>query len=459
MIFVFSFLAGGFAYLGFAPNSIWVAPIISLFTLNQLLNDRRSMKRIVLSQAFGLGLLLPTQIWTGTYVGNAPWILLAVIQSFLFWPFAIRFGRNKQINTLLFAFSAVLVELLLRTLPFTGFGWSRLSFTQINGPLAAIYPLLGCAGVIFTMAYLGAVRRVLPIFLISLVILGLNHIPILDKSGSSMKIALVQGGVKELGLNFNATPKEVFNSHLAATVEGVQPNTVDLIIWPENAVDVDIYQNPDVRKSIVELSNNLKTPILIGGITHANDQLKNISVLFSPDISSVYTKRYLTPFGEYIPLRPFLKKFSDLTDQVTDFKAGTQENSMIFSDNSGQIFICYELLNDHFFNQIRSDFLIVQTNNATFGDTAQLDQELQIARVRARETGREVAYVSTTGVTAFINAYGEIESSIPKFQSTVLISQVKMHKQQSLSQKLSIYPESFSVIMVILLLIRNRRIA
>jgi apolipoprotein N-acyltransferase len=459
MIFIAAFLAGSFAYLGFAPNSIWIAPIISLFILNRVLDGKRLIKRFGLSQVFGLGLLLPTQIWTGTYVGNAPWLLLAVIQSFLFWPFAIRFKTKRSTNAFLFAFSAVLTELLLRTIPFTGFGWSRLSFTQSNGPLAVIYPYLGCAGVIFAMAYLGSVKRIFPLSLVLLIILSLNFIPAPNKSGSSFRIALVQGGVKDLGLNFNATPREVFNSHLATTIKTVKPNAVDLIIWPENSVDVDLYQYADVRNAIGELSKSLNTPILIGGITRNNGQLRNISAYFDPDISSVYTKRYLTPFGEYIPLRSFLQKFTDLTDQVDDFKAGSQNNTVAIKEKTAQIFICYELLNDSFVRQVDSDFLIVQTNNATFGDTQQLDQELQIAKVRALETGREVAYVSTTGITSFINSDGSMKSQIPKFQSAVLIDTVQMHRNQNLSQKLSIYPELFSIFMILFLLIRNRRFA
>ena len=459
MSFIAAFLAGSFAYLGFAPNSIWIAPIISLFILNTVLDDKLLIKRIGLSQVFGLGLLLPTQIWTGTYVGNAPWILLAVIQSILFWPFAIRFKRKRNINALLFAFSAVVMELLLRTIPFTGFGWSRLSFTQVNGPLAEIYPFLGCVGVIFLMAFLGSARRLFPISLVLLIVLGLNFIPASNRTGSSLRIALVQGGVKDLGLNFNAKPREVFNSHLLTTINGVKPKTVDLIIWPENAADVDLYQYPDVRSSIVELSKSLNTPILIGGISRSNGQLRNISAFFDPDISRVYTKRYLTPFGEYITLRSFLQNFTNLTNQVEDFKAGLQNNSVIISKNSAQVFICYELLNDSFVRDVDSDFLIVQTNNATFGNTKQLDQELQIARVRALETGREVAYVSTTGITSFINSDGSIKSQIPKFQAAVLIDSVQMNGNQNLSGKLSIYPELFSISMILFLLIRNRRFA
>ena len=123
MKLIAAFLSGGIATLGFAPLKLWFAPLIALYLLNRLLNDQGISRRLIMAQFFGAGLLLPNQMWTGTYVGNLPWISLSVMQSFLFWPFAIRIKRNSILNTLLFASNAVIIELLLRTVPFTGFGW------------------------------------------------------------------------------------------------------------------------------------------------------------------------------------------------------------------------------------------------------------------------------------------------------------------------------------------------
>ena len=110
MIFVLSFFSGCIAFLGFAPISLWPAPFIALSILNKVIENRSLFNRLFISQVFGLGLLLPTQIWTGTYVGNLPWITLAIMQSFLFWPFAIRVPGRLKINAWLFAFDAVIVE-------------------------------------------------------------------------------------------------------------------------------------------------------------------------------------------------------------------------------------------------------------------------------------------------------------------------------------------------------------
>ena len=451
MYFLIAIFSGVLASLGFAPYGVWLAPVISLFILFIILKGSELPSRLLISYLFGLSILLPNQFWTGTYVGDLPWIVLALLQSFLFLPLAVVSQRGGRFNPWLFSCAVVVTELALRTIPFTGFGWSRLSFTQVDGFFSSLYPLIGSVGVIFLISYLVSNRNTLIFSTIILAIVALNFVDISEQKSGEMKIALVQGGVTNLGLEFNSTPREVFQRHLFQTKSKISPDQVDLIIWPENSVDVDLFNNIDIQNALIETSKVLNTPILVGGITRVSGDLQNISVLFDPEVQDIYVKRYLTPFGEYIPLRSFLEKFSTLTNDVDDFSAGNRSNFMQIADFDAQVFICYELLNDAFKNQINTDFLIVQTNNATFGDTPQLDQELQIARVRALESGREVAYVSTTGVTSFIDRNGKVKSELPKFKSDVLIDTVSAYSDRQINQKMGFTPEIFAIFMIILL--------
>ena len=457
MYFLIAIFSGVLASLGFAPYGVWLAPVISLFILFIILKGSGLPSRLLISYLFGLSILLPNQFWTGTYVGDLPWIVLALLQSFLFLPLAVVSQKGGRFNPWLFSCAVVVTELALRTIPFTGFGWSRLSFTQVDGLFSPLYPLIGSVGIIFLISYLVSNRNILIFTTILLAIAVLNFIDISEQKSGEMKIALVQGGVTNLGLEFNSSPREVFQRHLFQTKSKISPDQVDLIIWPENSVDVDLFSNIDIKNTLIETSKVLNTPILVGGITRVSGDLQNISVLFDPEVQDIYVKRYLTPFGEYIPLRTFLEMFSTLTNNVDDFSAGNSSNSIQIADFDAQIFICYELLNDVFKNQINSDFLIVQTNNATFGDTPQLDQELQIARVRALESAREVAYVSTTGVTSFIDRNGKVKSELPKFKSDVLIDTVSTYSDRQINQKMGFTPEIFSIFMIILLLNRIRR--
>jgi apolipoprotein N-acyltransferase len=307
-------------------------------------------------------------------------------------------------------------------------------------------------------AAISATRTLITGFVLIVIILlsSLLATPITDVG--KVRIALIQGGVSNLGLDFNSTPQEVFKRHLLQTTKSIKADEVDLIVWPENAVDIDVNTIPGVADQITNLSKSLKAPILIGGVTKSLTGPQNQSILFNPDKQQVYTKRYLTPFGEYLPLRNLSTRFSKYAGEITDFTAG--KNDLVFQVNSlkFQTQICYEIINDSFRDQVNSDFLIVQTNNATFGDTAQLDQELNIAKVRALETGREVAYVSTTGVTSFIDSEGKVRMSLPKFSPASLIDEVKMVKGQTYTQKYGKYLESLSIIVLLAILLIRKRV-
>jgi apolipoprotein N-acyltransferase len=102
----------------------------------------------------------------------------------------------------------------------------------------------------------------------------------------------------------------------------------------------------------------------------------------------------------------------------------------------------------------------VQTNNATFGDTNQLDQQLNIARVRALESARNIAYVSTTGITAFISAQGEILSSLDKFNPAILKREIQSSSGITYRQSFGHLVEPLAmIVMLALLLLRVRKTA
>lgn len=386
-----------------------------------------------------------------------PWLMLSACQALFFVFPAFFVGKSKKYNQFAFATAFVIVELLLRTIPFTGFGWTRISFTQVESPLSNLYGIGGVVLVAFFIAALSANRTFITgSFLLILVLLSVFVSSSLT-SGSGIKIALIQGGVSNLGLDFNAKPMEVFNRHLLESTKSIKQNDVSLIIWPENAVDVDINTSPGVASAISKLSNDLETPILIGGVTKSPAGLRNQSILFNPTVEQIYTKRYLTPFGEYMPLRDIATKFSSYANNVTDFVGGQDDHVFKVNGLTFQTLICYELLNDSFRDQVSGDFLTVQTNNATFGDTAQLEQELNIAKVRAIETGRYIPYVSTTGVTSFIDNNGQVYSEVPKFQSAFLMDRVYAVVGRTWTQIYGKYLEAVSIAWLLIIVLLRKK--
>jgi apolipoprotein N-acyltransferase len=446
------------ASLSFEPYGIWPLALIGLAGWFTLLTQNRLKYRIFLSYLFGACLLLLNQHWTGVYVGNLPWLILSLSQAVIFIMPAFFVRKGAKYNQYLFALSYVSTELLLRTVPFTGFGWTRLSFTQVDSPLAVIYPIGGVALVALVLALVSSARKFRSLVIAALIPAVCWFIPTNVQNEEPISIALVQGGVVNLGLDFNSKPQEVFKRHLDQSISSIKPNEVDLIIWPENAVDVDVNTNPQVNDSIKNLSTILNTPILIGAVTKSIDGPKNQSILYNSAKGQIYTKRYLTPFGEYLPLRSVAEKVSKYSSQITDFKAGEQNTVFDVNGNRFNTLICYELINDIFVAEARNNFLVVQTNNATFGDTSQLDQQLNIARVRALESAREIAYVSTTGTTSFISPQGKILSSLDKFKPATLKSQLNATQGLTYRQSFGHLVEPLAMIVLLgLLLLRVRR--
>jgi apolipoprotein N-acyltransferase len=450
-----SLVGGLVSSTAFAPFELWISTFLGLFVWFYALDTSNKRNQIFGSYLFGLGLLLPSQYWTGIYVGSFPWLALCFMQALFFVIPALFFNKSDRYKLLIFASSYVLVELLLRTVPFTGFGWSRLSYTQTDSPFSVLYPIGGVVLVAWVIALLVAIRSLGSLIIVVAILFLSSLIPKSVQSTGEVKIALVQGGVSNLGLDFNSKPREVFLRHLDQTRK--LNEDVELIIWPENAVDIDVKTNKDVYQQIVDASKLLETPLLVGGVTKSSAGLNNQSMFFTPELTQIYTKRYLTPFGEYLPMRSIATKLSPYANEINDFVAGTRDEIFKVNDKSFQVLICYEVINDSFRDQISSSFIVVQTNNATFGDTAQLDQELVIAKVRALETGRSIAYVSTTGVTSFITDDGEIISYLEKFKQSTLVDRIQTVEGMTITQTVGKYLEPLLLSLMLLLLLRRVR--
>ena len=127
-------------------------------------------------------------------------------------------------------------------------------------------------------------------------------------------------------------------------------------------------------------------------------------------MQSIYIKRYLTPFGEYIPLRSLASIVSPHVERVSDFTPGRKFVAHQIENQSISTVICYEILSDQIFREsaANSGIIAVLTNSATFAGSAEGEQQLAITRIRAIESGRNIVSVSTTGPSAFINYRGDV---------------------------------------------------
>ena len=427
-----AFLSGTVAIGGFHPFELWVMPLISLILIILIVQRSRLRTRFVLFYLYGLGFLLPLLHWSSTYVGSIPWIILAAGFALFFALLAFGFTRDG-VSLLVFPFGFALSEGLRAILPFGGFGWGRLGFSQLDGPFQEWLRVGGVALTGFILALSAALlsrfRResllVLPLILVG----AIGIVPATaSAAGESYRIGLIQGGVSQLGLEFNATPRDVFRRHFEVTDQLLERSDMDVILWPENASDIDPFVDQEIREKLTLLATENEIPIVIGAVTSSEDGPENVSLLFDDEgqLQSRYQKRDLVPFGEYVPLRSIASAISSLAETVEDFVPGSEIETHQVGDLRFAPLICYEILDDRMTweNLERSNIGVVQTNNATFGRSWQSGQQFQMTRVRAFESQIPFVVAATTGDTALISRDGNVQSRIAKFKQGSLVVEV-----------------------------------
>ena len=399
-----SALSGLLLSAAFEPLALWwIAPIalaVEMFALTR--SERKYLSVLTFALTFNLVLLH----WTSIYVGSVPWIILATGLSIFYLPLV----AVKRLGISFFPLIFIVLEEIRNRFPFQGFGWARIAYSQADAPYVKIAAHGGAVA-------LSAITALIALFLFALtqkqlrilILLPLLLIfqPMHVNTNQSINALIIQGNVPELGLDFNSRATEVFYNHVEETKKALQDNRkVDFILWPENSVDVDPFRNPEVYDTL----NSYKQPLIVGAIVGKGEEVLNASILWTKDTQDVYVKRHLTPFGEYIPLRSLARRISPLVNDVRDFSPGNE--SVVFNVGAAKIapVICYELLDDQILQQAAksSNLLTVQTNSATFGDSAESAQQLQITRIRAIEHSRNVLSVSTTGYSAIIDYNGKV---------------------------------------------------
>jgi apolipoprotein N-acyltransferase len=334
------------------------------------------------------------------------------------------------------------VELLRMQFPFGGFGWGRIGHTQTDS-LTSYYPIIGVAGISFLVAFISSLiairnwRSLAAIFAVSLMSFLL---PIPNQSAGVLKIAAIQGGVDELGLEYNKRALGVLRRHISTTTNIA--SDVDLIVWPENASDIDPEKNATAKRELEQLLKRISSPLLVGAVQRSDEGPENVSILYEVDgRKTKYLKQDLAPFGEYMPLRSFAEWIAPEAKRVVNFKPGKNPVLFAVKDTEFATLICFELLDDDLVRKSATgaSFLINQTNNATFGRSHQASQQLQIARSRSAELGKDLVAVSTTGFTAHISNSGRILKKLPQFQSGVLTTEMKLHNSRSPASYLPIW--------------------
>jgi apolipoprotein N-acyltransferase len=140
-----------------------------------------------------------------------------------------------------------------------------------------------------------------------------------------------------------------------------------------------------------------------------------------------YAKDHLVPFGEFIP-PGFAWVLGILKIPLSDFsRGGADQTPLAVAGQRVAVNVCYEdAFGEEIIRQLPEATLLVNVSNvAWFGDSLAPAQHLRISRMRALETGRPMLRATNTGVTAIIDAQGDVVARLPQFTEGVLKGEVR----------------------------------
>ena len=454
-------LAGWIMDFGFPDRDIWPLAFVGLLLMLWSVRGLSLRASLVVGVVGGFTFFGIHIWWLTVYLGLIPWIALTLAQVFFFslgmglvglaWHYGSRqwpgLAGRLIITPALVGGAWMTREAVSSVFPFGGFAWARISQSQSESTLAPLVAWVGTSGMSFVLAFFVA-------FILALVterriawdakatlawaaVLALVIWPAwpVTESGS-IRVLAVQGNA-EAGLFADYDWGDNLADHYRVT-KPLYGQDVDVVIWPENASDVDPLRYPDAAALVSEVSREMGAPLVVGTITRDGDETFNSMLLWEFDEASgrdivrdQYDKIHPVPFAEYLPWRDFFYPLApSLFDMVPrDYSFGQRDTVFDVSGATAGIAICFDIVDDEIVWAMMdsgADVIFAPTNNADFGRTDQSIQQLSIARMRAIETGRSVVNISTVGTSAVIDPWGRELDRLPTYEEGYMMLDVPL---------------------------------
>jgi apolipoprotein N-acyltransferase len=475
MRFLASIFAGAIVAWSFYPGHWW-ASVVGMAILLLCLDSKPRKTRLKLTLAFALTFFAFHVQWVSV-LGNDAWFGLVILCTLPWMLFALLPVDSKSKWFYLQPAALVIVlEAIRASWPWGGFPWGLLAYSQVDGPLVALSTIGGqslvsgvvvvCAAITVKVIKFRSFSALMLLLFISICSASVSSF----NSNDSVQLAAIQGNVPRVGNELSAQRAAVLNNHLRTTEQllaeiesGLTPEP-DLIVWPESGTDIDPLVPGIAVDAISELASRSAAPILIGATTWYSSGSEgegptNSGIMWTGNgPSQIYSKNHLVPFGEYVPLRDVLAKWITRFDQIpNDFVPG--EGPGVFDVSGAQIgdVICFEVAYaNHIYDTINAgaQVITVQTNNATYGNTTQPEQQFAITRFRAIETQRAFLVASTSGISGLIQNDGSVTDKTKQFESAIVTGEAPLISEKTFSTK---YPYWGLVISVMFLLFASRK--
>jgi apolipoprotein N-acyltransferase len=340
----------------------------------------------------------------------------------------------------------------LRGWMFSGFPWLAMGYSQApSSPLAGFAPVLGVFGVsLLTAVVAGALAGAADGFLqarkqgkvlsrtflfniATALVVVIGGVALKAQqwtqpvSGPPVKVTLLQGNIDQ---NVKWDPARAIAT-LDIYMRLLDEARGGLILLPETAlplIDIDVPPEYIARLAARGLNNGGDVLYGVPEFDPSGRYYNSVKSAGSAPVQT-YRKVHLVPFGDYFPLRPVLGWVMTLLHiPMSDFSHGPEvQQPLQVAGQRVAVNICYEdAFGEEIIRQLPEATLLANfTNDAWWGDTIASKQHLQIAQMRALETGRPMLRATNTGVTAIIGPDGHIVAAAPEFVTTSISGEVR----------------------------------
>nr|WP_165989163.1 apolipoprotein N-acyltransferase [Streptomyces sp. YIM 98790] len=476
-------LAGLALAAAFPPLGLWPLSLLAVAALALLTEGRTLRQGAWTGFAMGLPFFIGLLQWLRV-IGWDAVAGLAVIQALFFVPLGAGLAAVSRLRLwpLWGACLWVAEEWARDRVPLGGFPWGRLAFANTSTPFTPLAALGGAPLVTFAVALSGSLlaaaglalwrlrragpagpvragalpRALVPAGLAAAVALAGYAVPVPTGADDTVRIAVVQGNVQQPGMDFLGRPMLILTNHVEATlglaedIAAGRTERPDLVIWPENASDLDPYRDPGARAAIEEAVRAVGVPVLVGALVdHPTKEgyVENQGIVWDPQTGpgDSYTKQHPVPFGEYVPFREQLSKIISRLERVPrDFYPGDRSGVLDVGPARLGDVICFEVAYDGIVRDTVNDgarALVIQTNNATYGRTGQPEQQLAMSSLRAVEHGRAIVTAAPSGISAIVAPDGTVLQRTEEFTQDVLLGDLPLRDGRTVADRVGAAPE------------------
>ena len=444
--------AGTLVALSMPPWGFWPLAIVGVLLFEVTLGDAPSRReRVRLGLLFGAGWMYLGMGWMVQL--TTPGYVVAGLVFALFHAGAAAVAPTGAWRVIGRPAAHALVEAVRFSFPFGGIPLATMGMSQVGGPFVGVvrvggvilltllifqlgFALAGAAPGIpafarrFPPAAHGAPHGALAFLAVVAVVILSLVAPRGADTGKQFEVAAVQGGGEQGTSALEVPSIEVTERHLDATRMIPDDANLDLVLWPENTIDVEVFDGSDIARAIAVEAARLDAPFAVG-VTE--DPRVNSQIVVAPngDIVDQYVKVRRVPFGEYVPLRGVLEALGAPIEQIgRDADAGTGPAYVDLPDGTRlSVVISWEVF---FAGRAREGVkagagaILNPTNGASYTGTIVQTQQVASSRLRAIETGRWVVQAAPTGFTAIVDADGNVLQRTSVSEQRVLYDTIEL---------------------------------